>query len=85
MLKTKILLANLRDYIIEEEDFCGMCVSNAKMVDDKIIKQKEMEFIHGYIHENTPKRFRFKGYWWKFGSKKPRINWLNKQIQKLDE
>jgi hypothetical protein len=84
MLKTKVLLANLRDYIIEEKDFCGMCVSNASMFDNKKIDGEEFVYVHNYIYEKKSPKNYFKGYWWKVGDKKPRINWLNRQIEKLD-
>jgi len=83
MLKTKVLLANLRDYIIEEEGFCGMCVSNASMFDNKKISRYKFDLIYSYINDNKPEEHWFKGYWWKAGDKKPRIEWLNQQIEKL--
>jgi hypothetical protein len=82
--KVKILLANLRDYIIEEKGFNGMCVSNASMFDNKKISKAKFDLIHSYINDNKPEEHRFKGYWWGVGDKKPRIEWLNEQIEKLD-
>jgi len=85
-LEAKELLIKLRDHIETEDGFCGMCGSIMEMYDyAKEIDAKGCDILRNYLNDNEPKR-KFRGnhlYWWKAGNKKPRINWLNREIVKL--
>lgn len=91
MRSIKELLILLRDYIKEDKYFIGMCHTYQFELD---LTADEKDLLRMYLRREYPINFNtvlnvvfssnvFATYWWKAGDKKPRINWLNKQINKL--
>lgn len=84
---SRLLLILLRVITkLDELGFKGMCgrVENLYYID--IIGWDEKFRLLNYIHNNRPPEctvnyFQSGGYWWKYGVKKPRIEWIKKHIK----
>ena len=88
--KMSKLLTMLKTYIKKEKGFSGMCVSITwatkykHMIDNdrgKVFIEAEGNRLADYLDNHTP-RFAL-AYWWKWGVKKPRIDWLTEKIKEL--
>jgi len=84
------LLKLIRDYTINEKGYYGLCATNCELYQESIITKPEyymiMRYIDNHPSENYYKKTNpssFDGYWWKEGSKAPRLRWLTKHIDKL--
>ena len=85
-VKTDIeLLIILRDFIVQDNDFYGMCGSAWDLVSLRVINEHEYSILADYINERQPSPSKFwkYGYWWKIHNKKPRLRWIDKELKKL--
>jgi transcriptional regulator CtsR len=79
----KELLIILRDNLKKCIDSYGMCYAINDLFFDDIITEEECNKLNNYLDNNKPRNVRDDSYWLKAGLLKPRIEWLNKQINKL--
>ena len=89
-MRTKIqLLLMLINYIRQDDDFYGMCVSLCDMR-GTIIDYDEYYFLQVYLKKHKPLRARLRSFfgsdttyqfWWKKGIKEPRLHWLSHRVQ----
>ena len=82
----KELLQLLRDYILTEADFEGMCRSIKDMyyVYD-IITLEEKVKLFLFLQEDTFTLIcPLVGYWWPRGEREPRLEWLDEKIKELN-
>ncbi len=90
----KELLILLRDFlptnIKSTERLSGsLCFSIDDLFDDDVINIKESEILEDYIHAHKPHRvgnYKFRGvggFWWKYKSLAPRMEFLNNLISEL--
>ena len=67
----------------------GLCLLSGALQRGKIITMTEEFSIFRYIEGNAPKmnynKVILSVYKWPKGEKQPRIDWLNEQIQKLQQ
>lgn len=64
----------------------GICGWFLSMRNYRIITHDEFRQINSYIEKERPKKYTFGTldvYSWPPGLKKPRVNWINKQVKKL--
>ena len=69
----------------------GLCCWNTELYLSCLITMEERDTLRDYILNNRPSMFssieafvsRNSCYYWKCGDVKPRIKWLNRQINKL--
>lgn len=78
------LLNLLKDYIIKDEYFKGMCIQISLMVVSNAIDTSEEIIIRNYLKNQKPLTKNHLGFWWTKGNKKPRLDWIDKQIKKLE-
>lgn len=76
----EILLQQVRDSAWD--DFYGMCCEISRLWGDGQITTLEDVELCKYLKDNRPPELT-DTYWWEQGEKEPRIDWLNKQIEKL--
>ena len=80
------LLVKLSEYIEnqDERSFFGMCETIEDMHGDLIITNDEHLLLYGFLKEKRLMRnAHVADYWWKFGEKQPRLDWIAEQIEKL--
>ena len=78
------LLTMVREYIVEDRCFYGMCGVAQDLLFNGI-NIRERSVLLTYIDERQPPRSKMYdyGFWWKRGNKKPRLRWLDKEIAAL--
>lgn len=78
-----LVLMNLEKYIPIEMGLCNMI---GQMHDDGLITQDEFELIRSFLYDNTPIYDHNKtgAFWWPAFEIKPRADFINELIQKLD-
>lgn len=91
MRSDKVLLGLLFTYIVNDKDFIGMCCCIQEMV-NKYAYDTELEGteisvfeskkLRNYLIDNEP-RATFTGFWWMKGEKRPRLEWLQREILKI--
>lgn len=76
--KLKVLLTLLKDNIITANHFISMCHSLLNMFYRFKITFQEYIKVSSYLRKHKY----INGYWFPKGEKQPRIEWLDKQINK---
>lgn len=84
-------LKDLRDYVQEIHKFKeklpnyngGLCLINPS-VNSNVERVAVMKFLE-YNKPFIVRAWFFNGYWWKKGKTTPRLKWLNKAIEKIEE
>ena len=61
----------------------GLCKEALHIFNIDIISTSEYITLINYMSSNRPKKTHRFDYWWKKGYWKPRLKWLNEQINKL--
>jgi hypothetical protein len=61
----------------------GLCVYIYAMYVKDLITFLEYEILKNYLHKNKPKHTYNVLHWWPVGEIQPRIEWINKQLEKL--
>lgn len=85
MMKTrskKELLKMLIKYIKDNGLDTGICLVISKMYNCGLIEHSEAYELQLYIYENKEKKFVGKIYWWEPGKVQPRLDFLNKLLNK---
>jgi len=82
----KALLIKVREKIIstDDEDFFGLCTLVYLMAQNDEITEEQHDSLLEFMYNNKPKRNQDGSYWWERKNKGKRINWLNRQIRKLN-
>ena len=78
----KQLLILLRQYIVDQEDFQGLCGESQEMQTRGIITFDEEIILYNYVINNRKGRI-YKlntSFWWKPGNKPPRLRWCDAHI-----
>lgn len=99
MRTIKELLVILKEQVetMEVRVFTGLCKTNEMTLRKRVFNPNEYQIVHAYLMKNSPGLLRqamisYKhmdrvdrkvGYWWKEGEIKPRLKWLDKQINSL--
>ena len=93
-----ILRDNLEMYFDKDPDNGGICGVILDLTRHNIISNNEWAILTKYLNDNKTRNaykrekqypdffggeFNLGRHWWKPRAVKPRINWLNKQIDKL--
>lgn len=79
----KELLILLREYIVEQDVFLGMCSEINEMYCLDLISNKESKILTNYLKKNRPKGMDMFDSWWKEGDKQPRLYWIDEQLKRL--
>lgn len=79
----KELLILLREYIVEQDNFFGMCSEINEMYCLDLISNKESKILENYLKNNKPENAFYDDYWWKEGDKKLRLDWIDEQLKNL--
>ena len=66
---------------LEQEEITGICWLIFTMSRNGVISPEEHLAISDYLYDNRPNRSKNRMYFWKEGSKPPRIKWLEKHIK----
>ena len=83
MRKLSELLEIVRDDIQSRPLVFGMCNTVLTLYREDVFDQMDSISTIHYLYDNDP-LVRYSGaYWWAPGEAEPRINWLNKHIEKL--
>lgn len=80
-----VLLMLLINHIQLDTYFCGMCVNIATMSNLLEINRIEYRRLMDLIAEHQPTHTVGRGYWWKTGYKKPRIEFLTKLLKQIKD
>ena len=83
MRTTKELLVIMLENINNGRFQYGLCGLVDRLFNYNIIGGEEYNRLMTIIQENRPKSTYDGEWYWKPGIKKPRVNWLNTQIEKL--
>ena len=81
----KELLIILRDnsQITNNQIKSGLCWESYCLEANEVISFSEHEELRNFIVTNMPKNHAYGNWGWKKGLWKPRLKWLNKEIEKL--
>lgn len=79
----KELLILLREYIVKQYIFWGMCAEIREMYQIELISNKEFKILESYLKNNKPKNTFYDDFWWKEGKKQPRLDWIDEQLKNL--
>jgi hypothetical protein len=89
-MRTKIqLLLMLRNCIVAESDFWGMCACISDMLATQI-DWLEYNLLKDYLQKHKPVKARIRGflhtniysqYWWTMRIKEPRLHWIDRRIR----
>lgn len=77
------LLEMILDSVENGDNFLGMCCVVYQLYYDNKIGLYEKNFMIDYINDRQPDVTWERGFWWKVGVKKPRIDWINEQLKEL--
>ena len=82
------LLMRIR-YIVETENILGLCGVAVRRINVNgrlryLFTREERYMLSLYFALNSPYVRRTDGFWWKPGSKLPRLKWIDKQLEKLN-
>lgn len=84
MIRRKIrLLKDLRLFILDvpQKDFVSMCDCISDMHWLEILPEKEILELKKYLKDNGPVKTML---WFDRGLKKPRVDWIDQQLHKLE-
>jgi len=84
--KRNLPVRELLKMLLERKDLfsTGLCMWVTEMYYHDYFTLDEKWKVHRYIDRHEPKKFVDEIYFWKRGSIKPRINWIKKHIQLLE-
>jgi hypothetical protein len=87
-MKTMLeIVTAVRKHTDVERDYVGMCATARELAYMGVLTYDECDAFKEYIHRFKPKKIQHKGfpeYFFKMGSRKPRINFLDKRIKELE-
>lgn len=75
------LIQLVKDYIITEEDFMGLCSTTNEIRDNGIITEHERISLLTFFREHSPNRN--KTFWWPMKDKQPRLDFLDMLLKKI--
>lgn len=78
----KELLILLREYIVKQYDFLGMCSEIRDMYHIDLISSVEYDILTNYLKNNKPENIN-DNFWWIPREKQPRLDWINEQLKSL--
>lgn len=79
------LLELLKENILKDDTFSGMCILVWHLGCSEIITLDEEFILEDYLEDNEPESVKNQAYWFPYGEKQPRIDWINEQIKKLNK
>ena len=62
----------------------GLCVVNTSLYYNQEIEDNGYLRMDAIVRKHGPRRLKGSAYRWKMGNVKPRINWINKMLARLE-
>ena len=62
----------------------GLCRVIGRLYDNREIDDNSVKRIHRIVRKYAPRCLKHSAYRWKMGNVKPRINWINKMLARLE-
>ena len=72
------LLDILKEYIIKDDDFYGLCGVILELKNECDISYWEYVDLEELIEDNPPKKEYGNRFYWKCGNKAPRLRWIER-------